>query len=174
LKTPSSGVSRRPMLHFNLSPVPPPNHRSAWSSCFMERAAHFIQKNKLSKKVFSQEDLTRAVWPSAVGKAIAAHTSRLTLVRTTLVVEVEDAIWQRQLFTLRDQILTRLHRVTGSAELVQDLEFRIAIPRRQPQHAETRQSPAASQTDLPYDEADSIQDAVLKKVYRLSRKKATA
>ena len=137
----------------------------------MERASHFIQKNKLSKKVFSQEDLTRAVWPNAVGKAIASHTSRLTLVRTTLVVEVEDAIWQKQLFTLRDQILRRLQRVLGSAELVQDLEFRVGIQRRQPQRAETRLSP---QTTLPYDEADSIQDAVLKKVYRLSRKKATA
>ena len=140
----------------------------------MERAAHLIQKNKLSKKVFSAEDLTRAVWPAAVGKAIAAHTSRLTLVRTTLVVEVEDAIWQKQLFTLRGQILNRLQRVTGSNDLVQDLEFRVALPRRQPQRAETRQSPAAGQTPFPYDEADSIQDAVLKKVYRLSRKKATA
>jgi hypothetical protein len=139
----------------------------------MERAAHFIQKNKLSKKVFSEEDLTRAVWPAAVGKAIAAHTSRLTLVRQTLVVEVEDAIWQKQLFTLRTQILNRLHRVTGSADLVKDLEFRIALARRQPQRAETRLS-TAPQTAIPYDEADSIQDAVLKKVYRLSRKKATA
>jgi hypothetical protein len=56
---------------------------------------------------------------------------------------------------------------------VEDLEFRIALKRRQPQRAESRQSPA-TQTALPYDEADSIQDAVLKKVYRLSRKKATA
>ena len=108
----------------------------------MERAAHLIQRNKLSKKVFSEEDLTRAVWPAAVGKAIAAHTSRLTLVRDTLVVEVEDAIWQKQLFTLRGQILDRLHRVTGSTTLVQDVEFRIALKRREPQRAETRQSPA--------------------------------
>ena len=138
----------------------------------MERAARLIQHNKLSKKVFSEEDLTRAVWPAAVGRAIAGHTCRLTLVRTTLVVEVEDAIWQKQLFTLRSQILDRLRRLTGS-DMVQDLEFRIAVKRRQPQRAETRQSPAA-QSNMPYDEADSIQDAVLKKVYRLSRKKATA
>ena len=140
----------------------------------MERASHFVQRNKLSKKVFSEEDLTRAVWPAAVGKAIAAHTARLTLVRTTLVVEVEDAIWQKQLFTLRGQILDRLRSVTGSSDLVQDLEFRTALPRRRPQRAETRESPAAIQSGLPYDEADTIQDAVLKKVYRLSRKKATA
>ena len=134
----------------------------------MERAARLIKNSKLSKKVFSEEDLARAVWPAAVGKAIASHTSRLTLVRQTLVVEVEDAIWQRQLFTLRGQILERLRRVTAS-DIVQDLEFRIAIQRRQPQRAASRQSAAET-----HDEADSIQDAVLKKVYRLSRNKATA
>jgi hypothetical protein len=138
----------------------------------MERAARLIQKNKLSKTVFSSEDLTRAVWPSAVGKVVAAHTNRLTLVRSTLVVEVEDSVWQRQLFTLRAQILDRLRRITGS-DLVQDVEFRIAIKRRAPQRAETRESPA-TQPSQPYDDADSIQDPVLKKVYRLSRKKATA
>jgi hypothetical protein len=137
----------------------------------MERAARLIQKNKLSKKVFSEEDLARAAWPAAVGKAIAAHTWRLTLVRQTLVVEVEDAIWQKQLFTLRGQILERLRRCTAS-DVVQEVEFRIALKRRQPQRAETRESP---QSDIDKgDEADSIQDAVLKKVYRLSRKKATA
>jgi hypothetical protein len=134
----------------------------------MERAARLIKNNKLSNKVFSEEDLARAVWPAAVGKAIAAHTSRLRLVRQTLVVEVEDAIWQKQLFGLRRQILDRLRRVTAS-DMVQDVEFRIAIERRQPRRAESRQS-----IDAAYDEADSIQDAVLKKVYRLSRKKATA
>jgi Dna[CI] antecedent, DciA len=134
----------------------------------MERAARLIKNNKLSNKVFSEEDLARAVWPAAVGKAIAAHTSRLRLVRQTLVVEVEDAIWQKQLFGLRGQILDRLRRVTAS-DMVQDVEFRIAIERRQPRRAESRQS-----IDAAYDEADSIQDAVLKKVYRLSRKKATA
>jgi hypothetical protein len=133
----------------------------------MERAARLINNSKFSKKVFSEEDLARAVWPAAVGKAIAAHTSRLTLVRHSLVVEVEDGIWQKQLFTLRGQILDSLRRVTGS-DIVQDIEFRIAVKRRQPQRAETRESPQTK------DEADSIQDAVLKKVYRISRKKATA
>ncbi len=133
----------------------------------MERAARLIKNNKLSKKVFSEEDFARAVWPAAVGKAIAAHTCRITLVRSTLVVEVEDAIWQKQLFTLRGQILDRLRRVTAS-DSVTEIEFRIALKRRQPQRAARRQSSPEQ------DEADSIQDAVLKKVYRLSRNKATA
>jgi hypothetical protein len=138
----------------------------------MERAARLIKNNKASKKVFSDEDLARAAWPSAVGKAIASHTARITLVRATLVIEVEDAIWQKQLHTLRGQILDRLRRVTAS-DVVEDLEFRIALKRRQPQRAENRQTPA-TEAAQPYDDADSIQDAVLKKLYRLSRKKATA
>ena len=133
----------------------------------MERAARLIKNNKFSQRVFTDDDFARAIWPEAVGKAIATHTVRLKLVRTTLVVEVEDAIWQKQLYLLTRQILDRLRKVTG-ASTIEDLEFRIAIPRRQPQRAPVRETAA-----IP-DEADSIQDPVLKKLYRLSRKKATA
>ena len=133
----------------------------------MERAARLIKNNKFSQRVFTDDDFARAIWPEAVGKAIAAHTVRLKLVRTTLVVEVEDAIWQKQLHLLSRQILDRIRKVTGSST-IEDLEFRIAIPRRQPQRA-----PVLESTAIP-DEAESIQDPVLKKLYRLSRKKATA
>jgi predicted nucleic acid-binding Zn ribbon protein len=133
----------------------------------MERAARLIKNNKFSQRVFTEDDFARAIWPEAVGKAIATHTVRLKLVRSTLVVEVEDAIWQKQLHLLTRQILDRLRKVTGSST-IEDLEFRIAIPRRQPQRAPVRET-----ATIP-DEAESIQDPVLKKLYRLSRKKATA
>jgi Dna[CI] antecedent, DciA len=138
----------------------------------MERVARVIKNNKFSREIFTDDDLARAVWPSAVGKAIARHTSRVTLVRNRLVVEVEDAIWQKQLHTLREQILGRLRKVTGSAT-IEDLEFRVAVRRRQPQRAESRESTVVDSLGAS-DEADRIQDPVLKKVYRLSRKKATA
>jgi len=138
----------------------------------MERAARLIKNSKPSRAILTEDDLARAVWPSAVGKAIAAHTSRLRLVRTTLVVEVEDATWQKQLYPLTSQILQRLRRVTGS-EVVKEIEFRIGIPRRQPQRAEAR-STAADEMRKPADEADQIQDPVLKRVYQMSRKKASA
>jgi hypothetical protein len=138
----------------------------------MEHAARLIKKNKFSTKLFSDEDLARAVWPSAVGKAIAAHTSRVKLVRTTLVVEVEDAMWQRQLHPLTAQIGARLHTIMGCGA-IHDVEFRVAIPRRQATRAIARDSTSAAQPPNA-DEADAIQDPVLKKVYRLSRKKATA
>jgi hypothetical protein len=138
----------------------------------MERAARLIRKNKLSNEIFTDEDFNRALWPAAVGKAIAAHTSRIRLVRATLVVEVEDAVWQKQLFPLTGQIIERIQKVTGS-DAVRDLEFRVAVPRRQPMQAPVRDGGLqASERHL--DEADSIRDPVLKKVYRLSRQKATA
>jgi hypothetical protein len=138
----------------------------------MERAARLIKKISYSNTLFTDDDLARAIWPAAVGKSIAAHTSRLKLVRSTLVVEVEDAVWQKQLHPLTGQILARLHKVMGS-QLIQDLEFRVAIPRRQPVRAEVRESTLIAPQRVP-DEADAIQDPVLRKVYQLSRKKATA
>lgn len=129
----------------------------------MERAARLIKGKKITREILTDEEIARAVWPTAVGKAIAAHTSRLKLVRATLVVEVEDAIWQNQLFALSRQIVDRVQKLMGS-DKIHEVEFRVGIPRRQPQRAELRDA-------LP-DEADQIQDPVLKKVYRLSRRKA--
>ena len=133
----------------------------------MERAARLIKNKKVSRQILTDDDIARAVWPAAVGKAIAARTSRLKLVRSTLVVEVEDAIWQKQLYTLTAQILGRLRNVTGD-DTIQALEFRLAIPRREPQRAESLRAHDSE------DEAERIQDPVLKKIYRLSRKRATA
>ena len=137
----------------------------------MERAAQVFRTNKLSKNLLTDEEVVRAAWPSAVGKSIAAHTSRVRVARTCLVVEVEDAIWQRQLSGLSQQILDRVRKLTGLASLT-DVDFRIGVPRRRPQRAETTQSesPSASASD----EGDQIEDPVLKKVYRLSRRKANA
>lgn len=138
----------------------------------MERAARLVKKNKYSRKILTDDDIARAIWPIAVGKAIAAHTSRVRLVRDLLVVEVEDAIWRQQLFPLTGQILVRLHKVMESDE-IRDIEFRVAIPRRQATKAESRESAATAGRGC-LDEAESIQDPVLKKVYQLARKKATA
>src|SRR5215471_2594813 len=68
----------------------------------MERASSLVRK--LSASMITSEELALAAWPDAVGKRIAAHTRAAKLVRTRLVVEVEDAVWQRQLFSLSRQI----------------------------------------------------------------------
>jgi predicted nucleic acid-binding Zn ribbon protein len=135
----------------------------------MQRAVRLFQNSKLSKQLACDEDVARAIWPEAVGKVIAAHTSRVKLVRTTLVIEVEDAIWQRQLHTLTAQILRRIRKLTGST-FIEDLEFRIGIPRRQPQRVETLEKVAQTRAD----EADSIADPGMQRVYRMLRRRSSA
>lgn len=113
----------------------------------------------------SAEDRARSAWPVAVGGRIAAHTRVAHLVRTTLVVEVEDPVWQRQLNTLATQIVDKLREVLGGGT-VTDLDLRPMLPRRMPQRSAT----ARPSTD----EADGIADPVLQRLYRSSRKKASA
>jgi len=138
----------------------------------MERAARVVNSSKITGKILADDELARAVWPAAVGKVIAAHTSRMRMVRTTLIVEVADATWQKQLFGLSRQILDRIQKATGS-KAITDIEFRVGLARREPQRADGSHSPIFASPNSA-DEAEQIQDLVLKKVYRLSRKKATA
>jgi hypothetical protein len=141
----------------------------------MERAARVLRKGKQSKTILDDSQAVQAVWPSAVGKAIARHVSRLRLVRSTLVVEVEDLVWQRQLRTLEGQILDRIRRLLPDLAIT-DMEFRIGVPRREVQRAGTRWGGTFG-TRTPVDsddEAERIRDPVLKKVYQLSRRKASA
>ena len=133
----------------------------------MERAASLLGKIKLPRNSVAPEDMARAAWRSAVGDKIAAHTTVVGLVRTRLVVEVGDAIWQRQLNTLARQIIRNLQAIVG-AGIIDDLDFRPAIaPRRGPQRSE-----AASTASAVPDEADAITDRAMRRVYKISRKKA--
>lgn len=134
----------------------------------MERAGRLLGKSKLPGRVITDEQMACTAWPMAVGKKIARHTNAAGLVRTRLVIEVEDAVWQRQLFTLRTQILHRLEQSLGR-KVVEELEFRIAVPKREPQREET-----ARPTVSLFDEADSIRDPVLRNIYKAARKRATA
>jgi len=102
-------------------------------------------------------------WQAAVGPRIARHTRALALRQDRLVVEVADEVWQRQLSALRKPLLGRLAEVLGRVA-VRDIDFRVAIPRIPPRRAEPR----------PADEADGIQDPVLRTLFRASRNKARA
>ena len=133
----------------------------------MERAGRLIGKLAVPKDTISAEDLARAAWPAAVGKKVAAHTRAARMVRGTLIIEVEDAVWQRQLFVLTRPILSNLARSLGP-EIVEDLEFRVVPTRREPQRARLS-TPAA-----PPDEADGIPDPVLRSIYKVARKKSLA
>lgn len=133
----------------------------------MERASTLIRGMKLPGGTLSGEELACAVWPQAVGKTIAGHTRAARLVRTRLVVEVEDITWQRQLNALSRQIVKNLSRILGEGA-VDDVEFRILPRRREPQRA-SEAMPA-----LFTDESAAIADPVMRSIYRAARKKALA
>jgi predicted nucleic acid-binding Zn ribbon protein len=132
----------------------------------MERASKLIQGMRLPSDMITAEEVACAAWPNAVGKKIAAHTRAVRMVRTRLVVEVEDRVWQRQLFALTRQILVNLEKNLGP-EMVDDLEFRIVPRRREPQRA-------AQAMPVSQDEAENIADPVLRSIYRAARMKAGA
>lgn len=134
----------------------------------MERISRLIGKLPKGAAAIDVEGLACAAWPAAVGKKVAARTRAARMVRTRLIVEVEDVLWQRQLFALSRQILGNLERRLGPG-IVEDLEFRVIPRRREAQRAEAAQPALASP-----DEADQITDPVLRKIYKHSRKKATA
>src|SRR3954451_4051240 len=131
----------------------------------MERASKFIRGLGLPAETITAEELACAAWAPAVGKKVAAHTRAAKLVRNKLVVEVEDRIWQRQLFALSYQILRNMVKGIGQG-IVEDLEFKI-VPRRR--------EPARASTSMPlFDEANAIEDPVLRDIYRAARKRALA
>lgn len=134
----------------------------------MERASRLIRRLKLPGDALSPEELIHTAWPVVVGRKIAAHARPGRMVRTRLLVEVEDNIWQRQLFALTRQIVANLDRHLGQG-MVEDIEFRI-VPRRM----EPRRSPTSTPGSLMFDEADQIHDPVLRVIYKASRKKALA
>jgi hypothetical protein len=133
----------------------------------MERASKLIRGLKLPGGTLTGEELACAVWPQAVGRKIAAHTRAARMVRTRLIVEVEDQTWQRQLNALSRHILWNLEQTLGRG-MVEDLEFRVVPRRREPQRA------AEAVPALFADESDAIADPVMRSIYRASRKKALA
>ena len=132
----------------------------------MQRASSLIRRLRLSGEIITPEEMARSAWPDAVGKRIASHTRIAKLVRTRLVVEVEDSTWQRQLFALSRHILHNLEKALGPG-LVDDLEFRVVPRRREPLVARVS-TPGIS------DDADAIADPVLRDLYKVSRRKAQA
>lgn len=131
----------------------------------MERVTRLLAK--LKSDSLPLEDLTREVWPLAVGKIIAGHSQYAGLVRRTLVIEVEDAIWRKQLTAITPDILRKLASLIGP-HLVTDLEFRVAPLRMRP-----RKERPLPLFDSP-DEANHIADPIFRRLYKADRHRRTA
>jgi hypothetical protein len=65
-----------------------------------------------------------AAWKNAVGEGLSNHAVPVHLENKTLVVVVEDNIWQKQLELMRGQLLFRLNAVLGHS-LVDSIQVRI-------------------------------------------------
>jgi len=133
----------------------------------MERASKLIRGMKLPLDTLSGEELACAVWPQAVGKKLAAHTRAAKLVRTRLVIEVEDDTWRKQLNALSRRMVWNLEQILGKG-MVEDIEFRVVPRRREPQRA------AEAVPGVFADESAAIADPVMRSIYRAARKKALA
>ena len=136
----------------------------------MERAGRLIRKMNLPPQLADAETRVRAAWPVAAGKIIASHTQPGALVRGTLIIEVEDRVWQRQLSTLRHFLLRNLAKELDET-LVTELDFRPmrlsqATPRRGTQRA------ASARNDRTAGDIDRIGDPVLELLYEKSRRSA--
>ena len=126
----------------------------------MDSVAKLIRGLALPEGAISAEELVCRAWPAAVGKRLSSHTRAASLVRTRLVVDVEDAVWQKQLFCLSKQILRNLERGLGPG-LIDELEFRIMPRRIEPRRA-TKAMPL-------FDDANGIEDPVLRRIYKYKR-----
>lgn len=123
----------------------------------MERAGRLIPKLKLSPEIADPEIRARAAWVVAVGKKIARQTRATTLVRDTLIVEVSDQVWQRQLAAMESFLIRNLAKALGEA-VVNKIDFRPMPARRAPQRAETARS------------VTGIEDPILDTLYRRKAK----
>jgi predicted nucleic acid-binding Zn ribbon protein len=139
----------------------------------MQRAGRLIGKLKLSRGAADGETRACAAWSLAAGKKIAEYTRPVNLVRGTLVVEVADAVWQRQLNTLRYFLLNNLEKALGEL-LVTEIDFRPSMPSRRPTQmaAEPRRSEPRRQSGQ--GPANGIEDPVLAFLYEQSKKKGVA
>ena len=133
----------------------------------MERASRLLGKLKFPGDSVSGGELVCAAWSAAVGEKIAKHARAERLVRTKLIVGVDDAVWGRQLFGMSKMILSRLAESLGEG-LVDDLEFRVSPPRRGPGRANSADGASSG------DEAAGIEDPNLRQLYVTKRKKELA
>jgi predicted nucleic acid-binding Zn ribbon protein len=133
----------------------------------MDQASRIIAQWTRVSDVISHERIACGAWKKAVGRKIALRTRALKLVRNTLVVEVEDETWRKNLWSLRYQILRNLEKALGP-EIVTAVELRVMPPRFGPQ----REQGAALEVSL--DDAESIVDPGLRRIYKAARQRETA
>ena len=134
----------------------------------MERAGRILSRLRSASGTLTASQLAASAWPAAVGHRLASKTRVTFFEKGRMVVEAEDALWQKNLAALTPQILANLRTLLLEAAPT-SLEFRVGGRRRPPQ----REEPVRS-TGLFATEPSGIADPSLDYIYRLSRRKAGA
>jgi len=137
----------------------------------MERAGRLLGASQAARRCLTPEELALAAWPAAVGRKAARHTKAVALDGSRLVVEVGDELWRRNLEMLSGQILANLQSMLGPSA-PRWIEYRLAVPRR-PVRSEAPE-PEFRLRPQGDDEADRIEDPVLRRIYLRSKRKALA
>jgi predicted nucleic acid-binding Zn ribbon protein len=135
----------------------------------MDQASRIIAEWSGASDVISPERIACGAWNKAVGKRLAERTRAVKLVRDRLVVEVEDEVWRKNLWSLRYQILKNLEKAIGT-QIVADVEFRVMPPRRGPQRQEIDRVGDSGVKD----DSMEIADPGLRRIYRNARRRETA
>jgi len=127
-----------------------------------------LSRLRAASGTLTATQLASSAWPAAVGYRIASRTRVTSFEKGRMVVEAEDALWQKNLASLSPQILANLRKhLLESAPL--EIEFRVGARRRPPQREEPARGSCLFAT-----EPSGIADPTLDYIYRLSRRKAGA
>jgi hypothetical protein len=107
-----------------------------------------------------------AAWKHAAGDGLKEHAVPLKLEDRTLTVAVADPIWQKQLTSMRGQLLFRINSILGQS-LVSALDF-VIDPKLVRPRVETEQQEAQLDNEVPielWSAANAIHDKELRKSF---------
>lgn len=93
-------------------------------------------------------------WEEAVGPAVAAATRPVSLRDGVLHVAVKNAVWMQELHPQREQILKRVQRVAGGAE-VKQIDLRVS-PKNVPERPVAPSTMHVPSGPIPFELAQGI------------------
>jgi hypothetical protein len=108
-----------------------------------------------------------SAWKYVVGEALNSHTEPVQLKDQTLVIAVQDNIWQKQLEQLRGQLLFRLNAVLGQ-KAVKSIEVSIQPQRFRSMDHNVATKRSGEHAPVPIElvsAAAEIQDAGLRRAF---------
>jgi len=147
-------------------------------ACFNRRAQAHEKMNQLIKSLPGilraaggadevAEAAAIAAWKHAAGDGLKEHAVPLKLENRTLTVAVADAIWQKQLTSMRSELLFRINSILGQP-VVGALEFLIDPTLAQPRVEQSKEQDQPLDNEVPlelWSAANAIHDKELRRSF---------